>query len=151
MSLIINHAQQYYLVVMLLTPAVFLLNELLFLLHTSFTIWLSQVADLMDFSMDRAPDILQTLHYLNLLVLSLKNPLGTKDHPARLCRDLITCQHKFNDGMCTCLFQCTFCITLGLFVILPEFLFIYRLWMMQNFKRFRIRNTLLIPEGKLGS
>ncbi|GAA6070262.1 collagen alpha-1(XXVII) chain A [Tachysurus ichikawai] len=52
----------------------------------------------MDFSMDRAPDILQTLHYLNLLVLSLKNPLGTKDHPARLCRDLITCQHKFNDG-----------------------------------------------------
>lgn len=56
----------------------------------------------MDFPMDRAPEILQTLHYLNSLVLSLKNPLGTRDNPARLCRDFITCQHKFTDGVCVC-------------------------------------------------
>lgn len=54
--------------------------------------------------MDQAPEILQMLHYLNSLVLSLKNPLGTRDHPAHLCRDLITCQHKFNDGMFACVY-----------------------------------------------
>lgn len=48
--------------------------------------------------LDQAPEILRTLDYLSSLVHSLKNPLGTRDHPARLCRDLHDCRDTLYDG-----------------------------------------------------
>lgn len=48
--------------------------------------------------LDQAPEILRTLHYLSSLVHSLKNPLGTRDHPARLCKDLHDCRDTLYDG-----------------------------------------------------
>ncbi|KAA0719745.1 Collagen alpha-1(XXVII) chain A [Triplophysa tibetana] len=54
---------------------------------------------LMDMPMlDQAPDILRTLHYLSSLIHNLKNPLGTRDHPAQLCKDLHNCQNTLYDG-----------------------------------------------------
>lgn len=48
--------------------------------------------------LDQGPEIFKTLHYLSSLVQSLKNPLGTRENPARICRDLHSCEHKMNDG-----------------------------------------------------
>ncbi|MEQ2190660.1 hypothetical protein XENOCAPTIV_004298 [Xenoophorus captivus] len=38
--------------------------------------------------LDQGAEIFKTLHYLSNLIQSLKNPLGTRDNPARICRDL---------------------------------------------------------------
>lgn len=43
-------------------------------------------------------EIFKTLHYLSTLIQSLKNPLGTHDNPARICRDLKDCEQRMNDG-----------------------------------------------------
>lgn len=43
-------------------------------------------------------EIIKTLHYLSTLIHSIKNPLGTQENPARMCRDLFECEHKLNDG-----------------------------------------------------
>uniref|UniRef100_A0A3P9AZS5 Fibrillar collagen NC1 domain-containing protein n=1 Tax=Maylandia zebra TaxID=106582 RepID=A0A3P9AZS5_9CICH len=43
-------------------------------------------------------EIFKTLHYLSNLIQSLKNPLGTRTNPARICRDLHSCEQKLNDG-----------------------------------------------------
>lgn len=48
--------------------------------------------------LDQGAEIFKTLHYLSNLIQSLKNPLGTSDNPARICRDLHGCEQKLNDG-----------------------------------------------------
>ncbi|CAB1318224.1 unnamed protein product [Coregonus sp. 'balchen'] len=48
--------------------------------------------------LDQVTEIIKTLHYLSNLIQSLKNPLGTRDNPARICRDLHSCEQKMNDG-----------------------------------------------------
>lgn len=48
--------------------------------------------------LDQGAEIFKTLHYLSILIQSLKNPLGTRDNPARICRDLHSCEQKLNDG-----------------------------------------------------
>uniref|UniRef100_A0A674P922 Fibrillar collagen NC1 domain-containing protein n=1 Tax=Takifugu rubripes TaxID=31033 RepID=A0A674P922_TAKRU len=49
-------------------------------------------------TLDQGAEIFKTLHYLSNLIQSLKNPLGTRDNPARICRDLHSCEQKLNDG-----------------------------------------------------
>lgn len=49
--------------------------------------------------LDQGAEIFKTLHYLSNLIQTLKNPLGTRDNPARICRDLYSCEQKLNDGM----------------------------------------------------
>lgn len=54
-------------------------------------------------TLDQGAEIFKTLHYLSNLIQSLKNPLGTRDNPARICRDLHSCEQKLNDGEgCVC-------------------------------------------------
>ncbi|CDQ63721.1 unnamed protein product [Oncorhynchus mykiss] len=48
--------------------------------------------------LDHVTEIIKTLHYLSNLIQSLKNPLGTSDNPARICRDLHSCEQKMSDG-----------------------------------------------------
>lgn len=48
--------------------------------------------------LDQGAEIFKTLHYLSNLIQSLKNPLGTRDNPARICRDLHSCEQRLNDG-----------------------------------------------------
>ncbi|CAH2316192.1 collagen alpha-1(XXVII) chain [Pelobates cultripes] len=48
--------------------------------------------------LDHGGEIFKTLHYLSSLIQSIKNPLGTRDNPARVCRDLMNCQQKMSDG-----------------------------------------------------
>lgn len=50
--------------------------------------------------LDQGAEIFKTLHYLSNLIQTLKNPLGTRDNPARICRDLYSCEQKLNDGTC---------------------------------------------------
>lgn len=72
---------------------------------------LPQGRGLMDMPvLDQAPEILRTLHYLSSLVHSLKNPVGTRDHPARLCKDLHNCQNTLYDGVCAINFLILFFI-----------------------------------------
>lgn len=47
---------------------------------------------------DYSAEIFKTLNYLSNLLHSIKNPLGTRDNPARICKDLLTCEHKVSDG-----------------------------------------------------
>lgn len=54
--------------------------------------------------LDQGAEIFKTLHYLSNLIQSLKNPLGTRDNPARICRDLHSCEQKLNDGEGVCVF-----------------------------------------------
>lgn len=49
--------------------------------------------------LDQGAEIFKTLHYLSSLIQSLKNPLGTRENPARICRDLHSCEQKLNDGV----------------------------------------------------
>lgn len=48
--------------------------------------------------LDQSAEIFKTLHYLSNLIQSLKNPLGTRDHPARICGDLQGCENRLGDG-----------------------------------------------------
>lgn len=65
--------------------------------------------------LDHVTEIIKTLHYLSNLIQSLKNPLGTSDNPARICRDLHSCEQKMSDGERTdvcvlaCMHSCTVC------------------------------------------
>lgn len=47
---------------------------------------------------DQEGEIFKTLHYLSNLIQSIKRPLGTKENPARICRDLMNCEQKMDDG-----------------------------------------------------
>lgn len=48
--------------------------------------------------LDQGGEIFKTLHYLSNLIQSIKTPLGTKENPARVCRDLMACEQKMADG-----------------------------------------------------
>ncbi|OCT84722.1 hypothetical protein XELAEV_18022877mg [Xenopus laevis] len=48
--------------------------------------------------LDYSAEIFKTLHYLTNLMHSIKNPPGTRDNPARICRDLVNCERKVADG-----------------------------------------------------
>ena len=52
--------------------------------------------------LDQGGEIFKTLHYLSNLVQSIKTPLGTKENPARVCRDLLDCEQKMVDGTRAC-------------------------------------------------
>ncbi|CAB1437518.1 unnamed protein product [Pleuronectes platessa] len=47
---------------------------------------------------DQNTEILQTLHYLSSVIESIKKPVGTRENPARVCKDLLDCHHKVQDG-----------------------------------------------------
>ena len=47
---------------------------------------------------DQNGEILQTLRYLSNVIESIKKPMGTRDNPARFCKDLLDCQLKLPDG-----------------------------------------------------
>lgn len=48
--------------------------------------------------LDQGTEIFKTLQHLSTLIQSLKNPLGTHDNPARICRDLYNCEQRMYDG-----------------------------------------------------
>lgn len=48
--------------------------------------------------LDQGGEIFKTLHYLSNLIQSIKTPLGTKENPARVCRDLMDCEQRMADG-----------------------------------------------------
>lgn len=48
--------------------------------------------------LDQGTEIFKTLQHLSTLIQSLKNPLGTRDNPARICRDLYNCEQRMYDG-----------------------------------------------------
>lgn len=48
--------------------------------------------------LDQGTGIFQTLQHLSTLIQSLKNPLGNRENPARICRDLYNCERRMNDG-----------------------------------------------------
>lgn len=47
---------------------------------------------------DQNVEILKTLRYLSTVIERIKKPLGTRENPARVCKDLLNCQHKLSDG-----------------------------------------------------
>ncbi|XP_034349336.2 collagen alpha-1(XXIV) chain-like [Arvicanthis niloticus] len=47
---------------------------------------------------NHSSEIFKTLTYLSSLLSSIKNPLGTRENPARICKDLLSCQYKVSDG-----------------------------------------------------
>ncbi|XP_015684544.1 collagen alpha-1(XXVII) chain-like, partial [Protobothrops mucrosquamatus] len=49
--------------------------------------------------MDQGGEIFKTLHYLSVLIQSIKRPLGTKENPTRVCKDLMNCEQKMQDGV----------------------------------------------------
>lgn len=55
--------------------------------------------------LDQGGEIFRTLHYLSNLIQSIKTPLGTKENPARVCRDLMGCEQKMADGTRACGFE----------------------------------------------
>uniref|UniRef100_A0AAZ3P7Y4 Fibrillar collagen NC1 domain-containing protein n=1 Tax=Oncorhynchus tshawytscha TaxID=74940 RepID=A0AAZ3P7Y4_ONCTS len=48
---------------------------------------------------DQNAGIFKTLHYLSSVIESMKKPLGTRENPARFCKDLLDCQQKLSDGL----------------------------------------------------
>lgn len=48
--------------------------------------------------LDQGTEIFKTLQYLSTLIQSLKNPLGTRNNPARICQDLYNCEQRMFDG-----------------------------------------------------
>lgn len=62
-------------------------------------LYLQQNYQSMDLPMlDQGTEIFKTLQHLSTLIQSLKNPLGTRDNPARICRDLYNCEQRMYDG-----------------------------------------------------
>lgn len=47
---------------------------------------------------DQNTEILKTLRYLSSVIESIKKPLGTRENPARVCKDLLDCHRKLRDG-----------------------------------------------------
>ena len=48
--------------------------------------------------LDQGTAVFQTLQHLSSLIQSLKHPLGNRDTPARICRDLQDCEQRMHDG-----------------------------------------------------
>ena len=51
--------------------------------------------------LDQGIEIFKTLQHLSSLIQSLKNPLGNRENPARICRDLQDCEQRMHDGDAT--------------------------------------------------
>ncbi|TNN50695.1 Collagen alpha-1(XXVII) chain B [Liparis tanakae] len=49
--------------------------------------------------LDQGTEIFKTLQHLSTLIQSLKNPLGTRDNPARICRDLQSCTYWIDPNL----------------------------------------------------
>lgn len=47
---------------------------------------------------DQNSEIFKTLRYLSSVIESIKKPIGTRENPARFCRDMLDCQQKLADG-----------------------------------------------------
>uniref|UniRef100_H3C031 Fibrillar collagen NC1 domain-containing protein n=1 Tax=Tetraodon nigroviridis TaxID=99883 RepID=H3C031_TETNG len=47
---------------------------------------------------DQNTEILKTLRHLSTVIERIKKPLGTEENPARVCKDLLDCRHKPDDG-----------------------------------------------------
>lgn len=47
---------------------------------------------------DQNMEILKTLHYISTVIERIKKPLGTRENPARVCKDLLDCHYKLDDG-----------------------------------------------------
>lgn len=47
----------------------------------------------------QSAEIFRTLRYLSSVIHSMKTPLGTRENPARFCRDLLDCTHTMSDGL----------------------------------------------------
>ncbi|XP_056306054.1 collagen alpha-1(XXIV) chain [Danio aesculapii] len=47
----------------------------------------------------QSAEILRTIQYLSGVIYSMKTPLGTRENPARFCRDLRDCKHTSRDGL----------------------------------------------------
>lgn len=47
---------------------------------------------------DQNSEILKTLRYLSSVIESIKKPLGTRENPVRVCKDLLDCHHTLKDG-----------------------------------------------------
>ena len=47
---------------------------------------------------DHSAEIFKTLNYLGNLLHTIKHPLGTRDNPAQICKDLLNCEHTVSDG-----------------------------------------------------
>lgn len=47
---------------------------------------------------DQNTEILRTLRYLSTVIERIKKPLGTRENPARVCKDLLDCHQKLDDG-----------------------------------------------------
>lgn len=47
---------------------------------------------------DQNTEILRTLRYLSTVIERIKKPLGTRENPARVCKDLLDCRQKLDDG-----------------------------------------------------
>lgn len=48
--------------------------------------------------LEEGAGIFKTLQHLSNLIQSLKNPVGTRENPARICRDLYNCEQRMYDG-----------------------------------------------------
>lgn len=48
---------------------------------------------------ERSAEIFRTLQYLSGVMDGMKTPLGTRENPARFCRDLLDCRHTMSDGL----------------------------------------------------
>ncbi|KAI5609246.1 collagen alpha-1(XXVII) chain B isoform X2 [Silurus asotus] len=44
-------------------------------------------------------EVLRTLHYLSSVISDIKSPAGTRENPARFCKDLLNCKPTMADGM----------------------------------------------------
>lgn len=47
---------------------------------------------------DQNTEILKTLRFLSSVIESIKKPLGTRENPARVCKDLLDCHQEPSDG-----------------------------------------------------
>lgn len=73
--------------------------------------------------LDQGTEVFRTLQHLSSLIQSLKNPLGTRDNPARICRDLYNCEQRIYDGEKTFTFLSNFCVYTWCFPVKYHFLF----------------------------
>ncbi|KTG31844.1 hypothetical protein cypCar_00024215, partial [Cyprinus carpio] len=48
---------------------------------------------------EQSAEIFRTLRYLSSVIDGMKTQLGTRENPARFCRDLLDCRHKMSDGL----------------------------------------------------
>ncbi|KAI4883878.1 hypothetical protein NFI96_003817 [Prochilodus magdalenae] len=48
---------------------------------------------------EQSSEVFRTLDYLSSVIANIRTPMGTRENPARFCKDLLDCQHDMADGM----------------------------------------------------